>query len=200
MLTKDALAIISECQERRVPVFISAKDFDITFQTLVRHTTPSQVVIDNMVKPDHIRRFAGASRFFLQCKMLRLQTDKVEPFGPQMIFPIQENSMIEETRQSERFMFTPEDRVVAELLNPYDNETRFTKPVMDMSATGLSLRAPFSTAMFAPGVKLPEIKILIDGKPYGTVAATIVYNRKFVDLAGRLRVQVGCKFEERLET
>ena len=111
-----------------------------------------------------------------------------------MAFEIEDNSAVEETRQSERFMFSPEEKVIAEVINPFDNETTLQRSVMDMSATGLSLRINHQTKPFSPGVLLPNIRVTIDGKLWTTASAEVVYNRKFLDLEGSLRVQVGLKF------
>ena len=111
-----------------------------------------------------------------------------------MAFEIQENSLTEETRQSERFMFTPDENVVAEVVNPFDKKTVLRRQLMDMSATGLSLRINRATKPFIPGSILSDIKVAIDGKHWTTMTGEVVYNRKFMDLKGHLKVQVGVKF------
>ena len=111
-----------------------------------------------------------------------------------MAFAVQENSLMEETRQSERFMFTTDEKVLAEIINPFDNKTILRRHVMDMSATGLSLRINEGTRPFAAGMKLPQVRVAIDGKHWTTAQAEVVYNRKFLDLQGHLRIQVGLKF------
>lgn len=111
-----------------------------------------------------------------------------------MAFDVQENSVLENTRQSERFMFTPDEKVIAEIVNPFENRTILKRPVMDMSATGLSLRINHPTKPFSPGVALANVRVTIDGKEWTKAQAEVVYNRKFLDLEGALRVQVGLKF------
>jgi len=111
-----------------------------------------------------------------------------------MVFEIHENSLTEETRQSERFMFTPDEKVIAEILNPFDGKTILRRTVMDMSAKGLSLRVNATTKPFSAGAQLSNVKVTIDGKLWTTAQAEVVYNRKFMDLEGHLRVQVGLKF------
>ena len=133
----------------------------------------------------------------IQVQMIRFQADRIDTDGQLIVFPLKAMSVIEETRQSERFPFTAEERVVCELLNPFDGETRIFKNVMDMSATGLSMRTRFESKLFAPGTSIPEIKVLIDGKPYSAVSGTIVYNRKLMTHKGRIRLQVGIKFDEK---
>jgi hypothetical protein len=194
MKSKDLQSILEECRKQRTPVFIASQSLDIAFQTVIRHVDGNTIILENMVRPEYIQKFSAGNLFFLQCKMLRLQSTKVGPRGTNMAFEIQENSTTEETRQAERFLFTPDEKVMAEILNPFDNITKLHRHVMDMSATGLSIRINAPTKPFAAGAKLPLVKVHIDGKLWTTASAEVVYNRKFMDLQGHLRVQVGLKF------
>jgi hypothetical protein len=189
----DLHSILKECQKLRTPVYVASNGLDIAFQTLIHQIDAQTVTLENMVRPEFISRFATGSKFFLQCKMLRLQSSKVTPRGSYMVFHIEDNSLTEETRQAERFMFAPEEKVIAEILNPFDRATKLRRHVIDMSATGLSVRINSPTTPFQPGVRLPEIKVHIDGKLWTNCSADVVYNRKFMDLGGHLRVQVGLK-------
>jgi hypothetical protein len=190
----DVHAVLLECQKSRTPVFISSSGLDVAFQTVIKEITDSTIALENMVRPEYISRFSRGDKFFLQCKMLRFQSAVVRPRGTFMVFEIHENSLTEETRQSERFMFTPDEKVIAEILNPFDSKTVLRRTVMDMSAKGLSLRVNAPTKPFAAGSLLTNVKVTIDGKLWTTAQAEIVYNRKFMDLEGHLRVQVGLKF------
>ncbi len=190
----DTQSILKECKASRTPVFISSSGLDIAFQTVIQSVDGSSVILENMVRPQYISRFAKGDKFFLQCKMLRFQSTDVMPRGSLMAFAVQENSLMEETRQSERFMFTTDEKVLAEIINPFDNKTILRRHVMDMSATGLSLRINEGTRPFAAGMKLPQVRVAIDGKHWTTAQAEVVYNRKFLDLQGHLRIQVGLKF------
>lgn len=187
--------ILRECHQQKVPVFVASDVLDITFQTLIKTVSDDAVVIENPIKPEYISKFSKAHKYFLQSKMLRLQADHVVPSGQFIRFPIMENSVIEETRQAERFMFSPDEKVICEILNPYDQKTRISKLVMDMSATGLSLRTNLASNLFRPNLAFTEIKVFIDGKIYMQGKGRVVYHRRFMDLVGRLRVQVGIKFE-----
>lgn len=192
--SQDVSIVLNDCKKSRTPVLISSTGIDIAFQTIIKEIDGNTIVLENMVRPEHISRFAKGERFFLQCKMLRFQSSSVHPRGVFMAFEIQENSLTEETRQSERFMFTPDENVIAELINPFDQKTVLKRHVMDMSATGLSLRTHTPTRPFAAGSVLNGIKVAIDGKHWTTASGEVVYNRKFMDLNGHLRVQVGVKF------
>jgi hypothetical protein len=192
--TPDVATVLNDCKRLKTPVLIGSSGLDISFQTTIKELDGRTVVVENMVKPEYISRFAQGTKFFLQCKMLRFQSTSVHPRGSFMAFEIQENSLIEETRQSERFMFTPDEKVMAEILNPFDKKTILKRQLMDMSATGLSLRINQVTKPFTPGSHLPDIKVTIDGKQWSSLAGEVVYNRKFMDLNGQVRVQVGVKF------
>ena len=191
---QDIPQVLNDCKRSRTPVLISSSGLDVAFQTIIREIDGNTIVLENMVKPEFISRFAKGEKFFLQCKMLRFQSTDVHPRGVFMAFEIQENSLTEETRQSERFMFTPDENVIAELINPFDSKTVLRRYLMDMSATGLSLRINRPTKPFAAGTILSDIKVAIDGKHWTTMTGEVVYNRKFMDLKGHLKVQVGIKF------
>ena len=194
MLPPEVQKLLVDCQNKRIPVFVSSSGLNIAFQTVIRRIEGQELILDNMVRPEFIRKFTSGDKFFLQCKMLRLQSTAVGPHGALMSFLIQDNSLLEETRQSERFMFAPEERVVAEVTNPFDRKTKVRRSVMDMSATGLSIRMNVPSKLFEPNAKLPDLRVIIDGKPYTKASAEVVYNRRFMDLNGKLRVQVGIKF------
>jgi len=187
--------LLESCWKSKQSVFLSGGKLAITFQTYITAVTDDHVVIENRVKPRFIRQFSKSEQFTLQAQMVRYQTDAIHSDGESIIFPLQENSVIEETRQAERFSFSADERVITEILNPFDNETRLSKPVMDMSATGLSLRTNFDSKLFSPDILLPNIKVLIDGELYIQSSGRVVYSRKLLDLKGSLRTQVGIKFD-----
>ncbi len=187
--------LLESCWKSKQSIFLSGGKLAITFQTYITAVTNEHVVIENRVKPRFIRQFSKSEQFTLQAQMVRYQTDAIYSDGESIIFPLKENSLIEETRQAERFSFSADERVITEILNPFDNETRLSKPVMDMSATGLSLRTNFDSKLFSPDILLPNIKVLIDGELYIQSCGRVVYSRKLLDLNGSLKTQVGIKFE-----
>jgi hypothetical protein len=190
----DVQTILEGCKKARVPVFISSNGLDIAFQTVIKDLDGSSIILENMVRPEYISRFVSGEKYFLQCKMLRFQTTSVNPRGSFMSFEVHENSLVEETRQSERLIFSKDEKVIAEIMNPFDKKTILRRHVMDMSANGLSLRINTPSRPFAAGVFLPQVKVAIADRHWTTTAAEVVYNRKFMDLQGHLRVQVGLKF------
>jgi len=189
--------MLREVLEQKGSVFLSSGGVDITFQTRIRRLTPEKIVLENTVRPEFITNFAAAKRFALLVRMVRFQSEDIATDGEDIIFPLRENSVVQETRQSERFPFSADERVVCELLNPFDNETRTQRAVMDMSATGLSLRTTFDSGLYRPGTLFPELRVLIDGKPYTQSAGRVVYTRKLMSPKGQLRFQVGIKFESK---
>ncbi len=190
----DIQEILEHCKKSRLPVFISSTGLDIAFETVIRDIDGPQVILENMVRPEYISRFIACDNYFLQCKMLRFQSTSVSPRGSEMAFEIQQNSLLEETRQSERLIFSKDEKVIAEILNPFDRKTVLRRNVMDMSANGLSLRINSPSKAFSAGVHFPQVKVNIEGKNWASTPAEVVYTRKFIDLQGHLRIQVGLKF------
>lgn len=187
--------VLTQSFRQKTPVFFSGDALGISFQTFIHAVEDNCLRLENRVHPRYIRRLVESQRFTLQASMIRFGSDRIDSDGEHIVFPLKEDSAIEETRQSERFSFTADERVVSEILNPYDGETKISKSVMDMSATGLSLRTTFESRLFDPETLLPSIRVLIDGEPYTHAAGRVVYRRKIIDLSGQLRTQVGIKFE-----
>ena len=187
--------ILKEAMRDKAPAFLSGNELDITFQTQLIHLEDHQVVIENRVPPEHICQLLKSRNFSLQVNTFRFEGQVLKSDGKNMIFPIKDEAFVSETRRSTRFSFKVNEQVICEILNPYDGETLLSKRVMDLSATGLSLRTALESQLFRPGTHLPQLKVLIDGEPYRQNPARVVYNRKLIDLGGKLRLQVGIKFE-----
>ena len=161
--SRDALV---DSMQGKTPIFFAALDLGITFQTLILAVKDDHILIENRVKPRYISGVMASKRFTLQARMVRFQTDRVLSDGEHIVFPLKDDSVIEETRQAERYSFAADERVVTEILNPFDGETRLSKSVMDMSATGLSLSTTYESRLFRPDTYLQTIRVLIDGEPY----------------------------------
>jgi len=189
------LDILTDCLAQKTSVLFSGDGLAVTFQTYILAVQDGAVVLENRVRPRYIGRVMRSRHFMLQARMVRFQSDIVETDGEHMLFMLKETSVIEETRQAERYTFSADERVVAEILNPFDNETRLTKTVMDMSATGLSLRTTVESRLFKPGTRLPSLRVLVDGEPYVQGPGRVVYARSLIDLNSQIRTQVGIKFE-----
>ena len=193
-MPQDVEKQIDECIDRKLPVFLSSKGVNIAFQTRIIKRLEHQIIVENRVPPEHIQDFKKSDSFSLQFKMMRLQSTELAPHGCDMNFTFQSNSLIDETRQAARFIFSPDEQVVAEILNPFDKTTVLKKNVIDMSATGMSLQMNELTEVFRSGMHLNDIILMINKKPYQRAGAEVVYGRRFRDLNGKIRVQVGLKF------
>jgi hypothetical protein len=194
-INEHSLRVLRECVDERVPVIFSADGWSIVYQALVIAVHENSIVIANRVPPQHISKVMKATGFGLHCKMLRFISKRVESDGENMVFVLADLEQLEETRQAERFPFDNEERVICEIKNPVDQKTVLVKSVLDMSATGISIRCSKQTKLFRPGTKFPELKVVIDGNIYQKTSGTVVYSRQLMDLSGRLRVQVGLKFD-----
>ena len=193
-MTPRDLETLKRIQEERAPVYFSGNGSDATFETRIIGVDHHRLTIANRVPPDYISRVVPSTSFSLQCQMLKFAAKSIDTDGVAIFFPLDEQSSLEGTRHSERFPFAQEEKVVCEFTNPFDQETRIVKRVIDMSATGLSLRTPLETKLFQPGLTIPQMTVLIDGKPYVKAAARVVYRRKLIDYRGGLRLQVGLQF------
>ena len=185
--------ILADAQKRKLPILISGDGLDVTSQSKVLEISDSHLLIANKIPPPLISDFMGSKNFSLMVNMIRFQSKRVESDGQHIIFPLAEDSLIEETRQAERFSFAADEQVVCEFTNPYDGETVLNKPVLDMSATGLSIRSHFRSSLFEKNMSLGKLRVLIDGKPYTQGEGEVVYRRKMLDISGKLRLQVGIK-------
>jgi hypothetical protein len=194
-IDKNSQKAITDAHRLRQAVFISGDALAITFQSVIIGIQHDHLLLSNYIKPKYIGAFMNSRAYSLQIGMVRFQSENVSSDGENIIFPLKDDSLIEETRQAERFSFTSEERVVVEILNPFDGETKITKTVMDMSATGLSLRTTFESKLFEPDTYIPNLRILIDGELYKKGPGRVVYRRKLMDQSGQIRNQVGIKFE-----
>lgn len=194
-ITEQSLKVLQECVEEKVPVIFSGDALDIVFQTVIFELNNDCVALANKVPAQYISKVMQSKSFGLQCKMLRFTTPKIMSDGENIVFTLSELNQLEETRQAERFPFQSEERVICKILNPFDEKTILVKSVLDMSATGVSIRCPRHSKLFQPGVKFSDLRVIIDGEQYNKTAASVVYTRKLMDMNARLRVQVGLKFE-----
>lgn len=187
--------VLIDAHVEKEPVLLTGDALPITFQTYVLGTSSDHIELENRIKPEYITQFRSSKNFIVQAQMVRFKAMSLAVDGLSLLFPIGDESVIGETRQSERLAFTSEERVVVEILNPFDGETRVSKSVMDISANGLSLRTSFDSALFKTGLELPSLRIMIDGNLYRETKGQVVYSKRFMDLSGQLRIQVGVKFQ-----
>lgn len=191
-----ALELIQESVRRRSQVFFSASEVKIVFQTQILSLKNKAIVLANTVPPDYIAQLVKSSQFFLKVQAVRFVCERILSDGVHILFPLEDMRQIEDSRSAKRFIFDSNERVVLEVLNPIDQETVLRKAVLDMSTTGLSIRTPSPSELYAPGQKFRNMKIIMDGKIYNEVDAHVVYQQVFLSQKGKRYCQVGFKFEQ----
>ena len=194
-LLEEHVSFLAEAADSKAFVYLSGSGCDVSFQTTILKVEEDRVVLMNSVPPEMVSQLWKSEKFMLQVNMARFAADRIESDGVNIVFHIKSLKLIEETRASERFSFTAEERVVCEFLNPFDQETWISKSVMDMSSTGLSVSASMVSCLFKEGVHFDTMKIVIDGEPYTVTSGTVVYVRKVMETKGKMRAQVGFKFD-----
>ncbi len=173
---------------------ISGDGLEISFGSRILHIDGNRLNVANTVPFGLISAFAKSKKFVVQVDLLQILSDKVESDGKNFIFHATKVDSISDTRGDERFNFSSEENVRCELVNPEDEETILTKPVLDMSASGFSLRTGASSTLFKPGRNIGMVKIMIGEKLYSESESEAVYRRRFMDENGKMHQQVGLKF------
>ena len=188
-------AIIHNCAETKEPVLFSAEGINIGFQSYVLKIADNEMVLKNTVKPEFISRIVSSNCFFVQLQMMRFSSDTISSDGCHIVFPLESLKVIKDTRQSERRIMDFSKDVVLEILNPFDNETIISRSVLDISETGLSVRAPVPSKLYESGTCFKDMIIKIDQRDYKKCDGKVVYNRQFFDISGNSYTQVGIQFE-----
>ena len=173
---------------------VSGNEVDLSFGTRVIAVSGDRLTLVNTVPFAMISGFVKSTRFSIQVDLLRIHAEAVESDGKNLVFKAASIDSISETRSDERFTFSIDEHVACEILNPEDNETLLLKPVLDMSASGFSLRTSPGSRLFNPGRKLTGIRIIIGDRTYSIRDAETVYQRRYMDEHGALHQQVGLKF------
>jgi hypothetical protein len=186
---------LDQAIKNQTSAYFSANGVKIAFQTTLLSLEQNNLVIENSVPPRYIREVTQSNKFFLQVAMIRLHSERIASDGQNIIFPISDNSLIEEVRQEEREVFASDQKATAEILNPYDQETRIHKTLLDLSSSGLSLQTSFPSKLFQPDTFLPELLVRINGEIYKKTSGKVVYTRNLINQRGLMSIQVGIKFE-----
>lgn len=190
-----SLELIQECVQRKSPVFFSASEVNIVFQTHIMVIKNRSIVLANTVPPEHISGVAQSQQYFLKIHAVRFVSDRITTDGIHILFPLEGLRLIEDSRSAKRFMFDASERVVMEVVNPIDQETVLRKAIIDMSTTGLSIRTPMQSELYSPGQSFKNMKIIMDGKVYNEVDGHVVYQQTFLNQKGKSYCQVGFKFD-----
>ncbi len=190
------VAILSAALTEKRPLFLAGTAVSVSFETRIIGLLPHGVILLNSVPYDLIHRFRTSESFSLQVGMTRFQSLSLRTDGANLILGLNADSAIEETRQYERFSFSSTEDVTVEIINPFDQETLITRPVMDMSKNGMSFRTYQTSELFKRGRYLPQISVKTNGEIYRSGKGSVVYSREVIDIRGQRRIQVGIKFED----
>ena len=170
-------------------VMLSAVGVDTSFVTRILSVSDGHLILQNTVPLEYISAYVSAEGHFLTTGSFRLSANHISSDGVNIVFNF---SNIEETSESRSEERTPlsNEEAWCEFINPIDGRSKIRKRILDVSKTGLSLMTAWNSDLLKPGRELPEIA-LITGSGRQNVSGKIVYNRKFVNINGRIRHQIG---------
>ena len=199
MITNQAtLDILQKTAKEKTPILLSGDGVNIAFQTEILEIKGQHLLIKNRIPPEHITNLVRSKKFILQIEMLRMECLKIHSDGSHIIFPLANLDEIEDNRKAERFFLSQKD-VHLEVKNPYDKETILRKSIIDLSNTGVSIKSPVNSKLYAPGTQFTDMNILVDGKVYSTATGQVVYSRRFLDIKGKYYYQIGFRFDEAIQ-
>lgn len=187
-------SMIEELSHNQAPVFLSTDRVDTVFQTRILAKSDTELVLENRVPLEHISSFVNSGKFHIQAQLLRLEADSISSNGKNIVFPLSDLVIKQDSRSAKRFFFTEDKDVFLEVLNPYDRETILKKSIIDISSTGISIKSPVQSELYAPGTQFSNMKILVNGELYNKAEGHVVYSRKFLDLEGKYYYQIGFQF------
>lgn len=178
------------------PAILTGNSVPISFASKILQVSGDNIRLLNIVPYTHISKFMKSSSFVLQVDLLKITGQGISSDGKNFILAVDSVESINETRTDERFGFTADENVSCELTNPMDEETVLTKPILDMSTSGFSLRTFSSSKLFKPGTVFRSIKISIGNKLYSIRNAKAIYQRQYMDENGAMYQQVGLQFTD----
>ncbi len=193
-MENDILKQLEDLKKEKSPIYLSSNGTTITVQCLLKKIDQDKITIKNNISYELVKDFFNGDSYSLQCGLFKFHSKKLESDGKNIVFPMTESNLISDTRAVKRFTFGINEKIQSEILNPFDCQTRLYKSVLDMSESGISIKTPFASKVFQPGIKLPQIQILINRQPYSTAAGEVIYTRQIYTLQKKIEVQVGIKF------
>ncbi len=193
-MTKLIATLIRDAAQPNRPAIVSGDGLSISFGSRILRTEGNLLYVANTVPFSLISTFSKSQNFVIQVDLLRILSDRLESDGKNFIFHATKVDSISDTRSDERFNFSSEENVRCEFTNPEDEETILVKQVLDMSASGFSLRTWAKSTLFMSGRQIHNVRILIGDKLYSESGAETVYQRRFMDENGKTHLQVGFKF------
>ena len=190
---KKELEIFNECWVEKKPVYFAAGNLNISFQSRILNIEKDRITILNSVPPEYISLTSRAPSFTVQINMIKLQVAEMRSDGQNIVLPFVNLQTVEESRIEKRQFYGLTDQIYASFTNPFDRITVISKPIMDMSETGFSLRTPGSSRLFEPENQIEGITIQVDGQEQKKCHGTVIYTRKFLGINGKEFTQVGFK-------
>ena len=192
---KKEVEIFNECWVEKKPIYFAAGNLNISFQSRILNIEKDKITILNTVPPQYISLTSKATMFTVQINMIKLQVPEMRSDGQNIVLPFVNLQTVEESRIEERQVYGSTDQIYASFTNPFDGVTMISKPIMDMSETGFSLRTPERSLLFEPDSSIGDITIQVEGKEQKKCHGTVIYTRKFLSINRREFTQVG--FETR---
>lgn len=194
MLTSSSVSMIKKAIQSKEQVFLSADNLPITFQTRLLKITQDFLVVYNAITPEYISKAITSRNFSLQIANLRFQAKKISSNGEHILFPTDKSTATTDARQEKRLSFSESENVHCKIINPYDKETILKKPVIDLSASGVSIRNIVESKLFSSGTHLQDIKIFVNNELRTQQRGEVVYSRKLLNIKKEFSIQVGIKF------
>jgi len=170
-------------------VMLAATGLDTSFVTRILTISDGHLILKNTVPLEYISAYVSAEGHFLTTGSFRLSADNITSDGVNIVFNYSNIEETSESRSEERIPLSNGD-AWCEFTNPIDGRSKIRKRILDVSKTGLSLVTTWNSDLLKPGRELPEITLLMESGRQN-VSGKIVYNRKFVNIDGRIRHQIG---------
>ena len=189
MISDDIARKITQILNENTIGYFRFEGCDLTFETKIMGFKGSVIRIRNPIPYTLISSAVEAGSYGLKAGNLDITVHKILPSGLDMdlhIHRVEEDSAMKRTddrRQSQqhaRFFF----------VNPVDHITFLTKPVMEMTDSGLSFLSKTNSSLYLRGVEL-EGKISQREDVIFTGKIRIAYSRKLRRLDGQTLYQIG---------
>ena len=170
-------------------VMLAAIGLDTSFVTRILSVSDGYLILQNTVPLEYISAYVGAEGHFLTTGSFRLSADHISSDGVNIVFNYSNIEETSDSRSEERIPLSNEE-AWCEFINPIDGRSKIRKRILDVSKTGLSLMTAWDSDLLKPGRELPAIALIMEGGRQNA-SGKIVYNRKFVNISGRIRHQIG---------
>ena len=191
----NALSSFKESISSKDIIFLSAEGVDLTFETKIIKINDDNLVIQNTIPFTYIEKVVSKNKFTLQCHKNRIESSELKNNGVDIIFPLDSNRVMAETRDEERVDVRENSKITLRMLNPFDQKTYLEKPVLDMSESGFSVRIKTQSKVFMSGIVFTSLEVMDSGRCIKKCQGQVVYSRHYIDLKGREYCQVGFRIK-----